>query len=100
MLFIWDERNLEYIAEHGISPQEAKEVVVWARRPYPCRLSDVKWIAKGRTMSGRRLQVTYVFGEPEEIDPRLLTVEELAALEAGERIIYVIHSRPLRREER
>jgi len=44
--------------------------------------------------------VIYVLREEEDIDPRLLTLSDRAALEAGDKAVYVIHARELKRKER
>jgi uncharacterized DUF497 family protein len=78
--FRWNEWNLEHIAEHGVSPEEAKWVVETARRPYPMARPDDKWLAVGRGRSGRWLQVIYILD--------------------SEDVVFVIHARPLTENEK
>jgi uncharacterized DUF497 family protein len=73
--FRWNDWNIEHIAEHGVRPEEAEEIVQHARRPYPRREGDRKYRVRGRTSGGQWLQVIYI------VDPEMA--------------IYVIHARPL-----
>ena len=78
--FRWNEWNVEHIARHGVRPDEAEEVVVDARTPYPLERPDDKWLAWGPTRGGRILQVVFV------LDPDFT--------------IYVIHARTLTPREK
>ena len=80
MEFRWNEWNVEHIGRHGITPAEAEEVVEWAKRPYPLHREDDKWLAWGRSVGGRLLQVVYVLDEDDEV--------------------FVIHARPLTEDEK
>ena len=82
MLFRWNDWNLEHIAEHGVSPEEAEWVVEQAGRPYPELRGDSKWRVVGRGRGGRWLQVVFVF-DAEDQDTA-----------------YVIHARPLTDREK
>jgi uncharacterized DUF497 family protein len=73
--FRWNQANVEHIAEHGVSAEEAEWVVQHARRPFPEYRGESKWRVWGQTEHGRYLQVVYVF-DPADV-------------------IYVIHARPL-----
>ena len=99
-VFLWNARNLEHIARHGVSPEEASDVVERAARPDPERVSDRKWLVRGRTTAGRSLQVIFLVLEPQEVDVSELTVEEMVALEEGELPVYVIHARDLTTREK
>ena len=66
---------MDHIAEHGVGPQEAEEVVRSAKRPYPRHQGNEKYRVRGQTASGQYLQVIYL------IDPG--------------KTLYVIHARPL-----
>jgi len=99
MFFLWDERNKTHIAEHGIEPEDAEYVVRRGKRPYPKQLSAIKWIVKGRTRTGRLIQVIYLIREDDEIDIEPLSFPERLALELNEKAVYVIHARPLRAGE-
>lgn len=78
--FRWIEWNIDHIAKHGIAVDEAEMVVGGARRPYPQRREDEKWLVQGPGFGGRLIQVIYV------LDP--------------DRTIFVIHARPLREQEK
>jgi uncharacterized DUF497 family protein len=48
MFFIWQEdENEEHIAKHGIETHEVEYVVRNAKRPYPRRASEAKWLVRG-----------------------------------------------------
>ena len=80
MEFRWNEWNIEHIARHGVSPEEAELVVRSARRPYPLARPDDKRLVIGRGYGGRWLQVVYVFSR--------------------EDVVFVIHARPLTDREK
>ena len=80
MQFRWNEWNLDHVAEHGVSPEEAEWVVKHAGPPYPERRDEDKWRVAGRGRGGRWLQVVFVF-DPDDT-------------------VYVIHARPLRDHEK
>ncbi len=82
MLFRWNEWNVEHIAQHGVSLEEAECVVEHARRPYPELREENKWRVVGRGRGGRWLQVIFVF-DPGDQDTA-----------------YVIHARPLTDREK
>ena len=76
----WIEWNLEKIAGHGVSRDEAEHVVEHARPPYPRYREDEKLLVWGPTESGRLLQVVYLL-EPDDA-------------------VFVIHARPLTDNEK
>lgn len=80
MEFRWNRWNVEHIGRHGVTPEEAEQVVASARKPYPMHRKDGRWLAWGRTPWGRWLQVAYV-------------------LDGADRV-FVIHARPLTENER
>ena len=82
MLFRRNDWNIDHIAEHGVSPEEAEQVVERARRPYPELREESKWRAVGRGRGERWLQVIFVL-DPEEEDTA-----------------FVIHARPLTEKEK
>ncbi|HWE03905.1 MAG TPA: hypothetical protein VG326_15980 [Tepidisphaeraceae bacterium] len=57
MFFLWEDRNEEHIAKHRVEPGEAEDVIRHAKRPYPLKVSGVKWLVRGRTRGNRLLQV-------------------------------------------
>ena len=80
MLFRWNEWNLEHGPKHGVTPREAEQVVESARRPYPLRKADDKWLVWGQTAGGRLVQVVFLLDEDDTV--------------------YVIHARPLTDREK
>ena len=80
MDFRWDEWNAHHVAGHGVTLDEAEEVVRQARRPYPLHRADDKWLVWGRGSGGRPLQVVFVIDEDDSI--------------------YIIHARPLTDREK
>lgn len=80
MEFRWNEWNIEHLAEHGVSPEEAELAVSSARRPYPQIHAEDKWLVWGRGQGGRYVQVVFVLDEGD--------------------VIYVIHARPLTDREK
>jgi uncharacterized protein len=77
--FRWNAWNIAHLAEHGVSPEEAEQVVRSAQPPYPRREATRKYRVRGQTSAGYFLQVIYLI----ELD----------------RTIYVIHARPLNDNE-
>lgn len=80
MQFRWNSWNQEHVETHGVEPDEAEEVVIGARSPFPLVQEDEKYLVWGPTEAGRFLQVVFV------IDP--------------DDAIYVIHARPLTEKEK
>ncbi len=44
MSFRWIDWNRDHIAEHGVDPQEAEQVIRQARPPFPQQLGDDKFL--------------------------------------------------------
>jgi len=80
VIFRWNQWNIEHIAEHGVSPEEAEWVIEHAKPPYPQLREEDKWRIVGRGHAARWLQVIFI------IDP------------VG--TVYVIHARPLTEREK
>jgi len=78
--FRWSRWNVEHIARHGVDPDEAEDVVLDARPPYPLQRPDDRFIVWGPGRGGRLLQVVFVL-DPDET-------------------VYVIHARPLTEAEK
>jgi uncharacterized DUF497 family protein len=78
--FRWIEWNIDHIANHGVTPDEAERVIKNARPPFPERLEDDKWLVIGRGGRGRFIQVIFVLDE--------------------HGTVFVIHSRPLTDKEK
>lgn len=80
MEFKWIHWNVEHIARHGVTPEEAEAAVRSARRPFPRSVGEGKLLVWGRSAGGRWLQVVFVV----EVDER----------------VFVIHARPLTDREK
>lgn len=78
--FRWNEWNVEHVARHGVTPEEAEDVVIGASQPYPLKRPDEKWLVWGATRQDRMLQVVFVLDEGDAI--------------------YVIHARELTPREK
>jgi uncharacterized protein len=78
--FRWNRWNAQHIARHGVDPEEAEDVVLGARPPYPLERLDDKFLVWGPGRGGRLLQVVFV------LDP--------------DDTVYVIHARPLTEAEK
>lgn len=62
-VFIWDDHpggNVEHLAEHGVTTDEAEQVVVQPIEVGPNRRHPDRMFAVGHTASGRRLGVSYL----------------------------------------
>ena len=95
-VYVWNHWNVAHIARHGVEPDEAEHVVDHASRPYPQRVGDRKYLVRGRTHHARLLQVIYIRLGDDEVDIELLSVVERAMFEAGNEVVYVIHSNDFR----
>lgn len=73
--FRWNEWNLDHATKHGVSVSEAEACVLAARKPYPLKIDDQKYLVVGRGAGNRWIQVIFVR------DP--------------EGPAYIIHARPL-----
>jgi uncharacterized DUF497 family protein len=59
-LFDWDSANLDHIAEHDVTPEEAEEVVLGDPLEMGCETSatgEDRWTYVGGTSRGKILQV-------------------------------------------
>lgn len=81
MIFRWNDWNVQHIARHGVTPEEAEEVVRAASNPFPRKIEDEKYFVWGQSGGGRMLQVIFVS------DPDGITS-------------YIIHARPLNEQEK
>jgi uncharacterized DUF497 family protein len=73
--FRWIDWNRDKLAKHGVSVEEVERVVRNARRPFPQRRADDKWLIIGRGQGDRLLHVIFL------IDP--------------DKTVFVIHAMPL-----
>ncbi|HZK82690.1 MAG TPA: hypothetical protein VFC46_16515 [Humisphaera sp.] len=61
--FRWNAFNLDKVAKHGVSPQEAEHVVRYARRPFPRPHKTGTYYVLGRGNSNRKVQVVYLLDD-------------------------------------
>jgi hypothetical protein len=95
-VFAWNSQNVEHIGKHDVDPDEARYVVEHARPPFPEHHGDGKWLVRGRTSSGRWLQVIFVYPDDADVDPDSLDPHDLIAYSDGTaQVVYVIHARNL-----
>jgi len=80
--FRWIDWNVQHLAEHGVTPEEAEYVVRHPVRGYP-RKHRRGYLVWGRTPSGRWLQVA--FAREEGVTPARF---------------FVFHARPLTAKEK
>ncbi|MGB7159328.1 MAG: hypothetical protein WBD40_14765 [Tepidisphaeraceae bacterium] len=78
--FRWNDWNLNHIAEHGVTIEEAEHVVEHADAGYPEPIGDGKYRVRGQSRDGRYLQAVYIY------DPAA--------------VVYVIHARDLADREK
>ena len=79
MEFRWIEWNIEHIREHGVSSEEAEEIILRARPPFPEARGDGKWAVWGEGWGGRLVQVVFIAEEDDTafvIHARSLTDRE------------------------
>jgi hypothetical protein len=74
--FWWDQRNIEHIADHGVEPYEAEEVLDDA---FIVRAGRDRYVAYGQSDSGRYLLVVYAKKPGQRI--RVITARDLTAAE-------------------
>jgi hypothetical protein len=74
--FWWDQLNIEHIADHGVEPYEAEEVLDDA---FIVRVGRDRYSAYGQSDSGRYLLVIYAKKSDQRI--RVITARDLTAAE-------------------
>lgn len=97
MIFSWDDENREHIAKHGVTPEEAEEVVRGAGPPFPETIDVSKFVVHGATESGRFLQIIYVLQQSDEVSYESVTIQDWMTIEAAGigAITRVIHAMDL-----
>jgi len=81
MEYVWNAKNIDHVAPHGLQPHDAEYVVDHASPPYPQMIGDEKRLVVGRLTDGSYVQVIYV--------PSRSVVGA----------VYVMHARPLTKAE-
>jgi uncharacterized DUF497 family protein len=97
MIFAWDDTNRDHLMVHGVSVEEAEQIVYRASDPYPEDIGDGKFVVWGQTESGRYLQVILVFKVPDDVLYESLSMEDWLEIERGRipDIVRVIHAMEL-----
>ena len=72
--FEWDEKNENHIAEHGVSPFEVEEVILFCR-PFYQRSRESKYVAYGVTEEGRHLFIVFAIKSSGQI--RVVTARDM-----------------------
>jgi uncharacterized DUF497 family protein len=78
--FRWNDWNISHIAAHGIDIDQAEDVVLSARKPWPSYEGNGRWLVSGQDQNGLYMQVAYIIDD--------------------DGTIYVIHARPLNENEK
>jgi uncharacterized DUF497 family protein len=73
--FWWDDYNIEHIANHGVEPYEAEEVI--DDDPFIAKTGQDKYVAYGQTDAGRYLLA--VFAPKSEQRLRVITARDMTA---------------------
>lgn len=79
MKFRWNDWNEEHIGAHDIEPEEAEEILLGAKPPFPLVQDDEKYLVWGATEAGRLRQVVFVMDADDTvfvIHARALTAKE------------------------
>ena len=75
--FWWDEHNIEHIANHGVEPYAAEEVI--DDDPRILKAGQDRYAAYGQADSGRYLLVVFAVKSEQRI--RVITARDLTAAE-------------------
>lgn len=97
VIFAWDDRNVDHIGRHQVTPREAEYVIDNAEPPFPEQKGEDKLMVWGPTDVGRLLQVIFVLKAPDQIEFDALDIDQWADLDERDRIIYVVHAMELTR---
>jgi uncharacterized DUF497 family protein len=73
--FRWNDWNRDHATKHGCTISEIELVVRSARRPWPMKSDNEKWVVEGRGQGGRMVRVVYLLSPAD--------------------MIFVIHAMPL-----
>jgi hypothetical protein len=101
MIYYWDGWNRDHATRHGVVIPDIEYVLNRAAAPYPEPVGGGKYLVRGRTSSGRYIQVIFAYTSTERMKFEELSIDELMRLEASKGpFVYVIHSRPLTEAEK
>jgi hypothetical protein len=91
LAFAWNDANISHIAKHAVTPGETEYVV--RNAPSARKIGGGKHLVHGRTRTGRKLQVIFVYPAPDEVDPDSLELSDLIDYSDGTaKVVYVIHA--------
>lgn len=97
VIFAWDDRNIDHIGRHQVSPREAEYVIENAESPWPQQKGENKLVVWGPTENGRLLQVIFASKAPDQIEFDALDIDQWADLDEHDRIVYIVHAMELTR---
>jgi len=73
-LFVWNDEIVDYLAQHGVTPDEFEEIVLGSRQIQQSRTSGRPSVF-GQTSSGRYLACVFEFLGPDLVVP--VTADEI-----------------------
>ena len=100
MIYQWNDKNREHIARHGVKPEEAQEVGERAKRRFPRKIEDEKFLVWGQSVTGRWLQVILVHLPDESVDFGSLSPIERIRFEGGESVGLIIQAREMTADQK
>lgn len=68
VLFHWNDEIVEYVAQHGVTPEEFEEVVLASKNVHISRSSG-RPIVFGETSTGKFLACVFEYIGPDEVVP-------------------------------
>jgi uncharacterized DUF497 family protein len=80
--FDWDDANVDHAGRHQVDPDEAEEV--FESRYYPLKTWSGRYVALGRTMSGRYLACIFEKGA----QPGVIRIVTARDMNHAERVLY------------
>jgi uncharacterized DUF497 family protein len=97
VIFAYDDWNREHVAKHGVSHADAEYVIESARRPYPKKIEEGKFIVYGPDRTGRVLEVVFAFKSADQIDFDTVDLLQLGDLSEAQNpvAVYIIHAMPI-----
>jgi hypothetical protein len=100
MFVYWNSGNIDHIAKHRVTQDEAEYVLRHAAPPYPQSIGDGKYLVQGKTSVGRFLQVIFVYRPLELVDLGDVPMHRRLELQDVNEVIFIIHARELENAEK
>jgi uncharacterized DUF497 family protein len=94
-MIVWTSRNIDHLAKHDVSPEEATHVLEHAKPPFPSPIGEGKYVVWGQTSEGRHLQVIFVYRAVETISLEEVEPHRRLDLQEVDWVVYRIHAREL-----